>query len=83
MEIGAKYLMFLLGSMANSFNVKKKTELKWVVICVIVFMLIEIDILYRDTDAPDVFDTLLPQFTICDRMELLKILMIPFSLIVK
>ena len=83
MGCGVTHLVILLSVLANSFKEKKKSQLQWVIITIIVFLLVEIDIIFRESIAHDIIDTIYPYLTIAERLEILKISLLPFIHIVK
>jgi len=57
---GSTYMILMLGVLINSEKADLKKSMKWVVLTLVLFLLIEIDMIIGDTDSKDFIDSIFP-----------------------
>ena len=80
---GATYLIILLSTLIFSLNDKRKSTLIYVIICVVILLVIDIYIIITEDNKKDFLDYMMPKITIHERLEMLKIILLPLMYFVK
>ncbi|EAS04126.2 DnaJ domain protein (macronuclear) [Tetrahymena thermophila SB210] len=81
LQTGVSYLVLLLVSIAGSGQ-QQKSIIKWQVLLIINFFIMEIHLLQCDSLKADFIDQLFPYLTIQHRLIIIKFLLVPAQIIV-
>ncbi|KAL4446130.1 hypothetical protein ABPG74_021669 [Tetrahymena malaccensis] len=81
LQTGVSYLILLLVSIAGSGQ-QEKSIIKWQVLLIINFFIMEIHLLQCDALKADFIDSLFPYLTIQHRLIIIKFLLVPAQIIV-
>ncbi|KAL4492565.1 hypothetical protein ABPG72_007678 [Tetrahymena utriculariae] len=81
LQTGVSYLVLLLVSIAGS-GLQEKSIIKWQVLLIINFFIMEIHLLQCDSLKDDFIDQIFPYLTIQHRLIIIKFLLVPAQIII-